>query len=433
MVNKPMRFKLIHSNDNSTRILRFILLLILLIIFINCVKNKNKQQTEHMINIEPVKNPTWNRNRCDYMMNSVMKEVLKDYGINKSNSKSTKVDLIFPCLYNETQKEISNMNLKSDGNEKVFILNNGDQLIAKNLLWQNIVAHYGLHMASTMMPMTYVLYEKDDLERLKNTYRPQNIYIMKKNVQQQQGLKITNKYNEIINGYKNNYMIAQQLLQDPYVIPDDTPHGIIDRKLNMRYYILTICKGGDINVFVHNNGFMYYTQESFKKGSMEPERNITTGYFKDRSVYSRIPLTRQQFWNYLDSKRNNLTTVESNIRKQNMKISNVVSTRINELIKNIFVTMIGNICSKSDNSYYSKPIDKHVSFQLFGADIALSNNLIPTIMEVNKGPDMTAKDERDKAVKYKVTADIFRTIKIINDNEKNGFEQILDYHNGMLK
>lgn len=426
MINELTRFKLVSGNKNENYILRFILLMILLIMFIHVYSQKNKK--EHMINITPINNPTWNRNKCKYMMNNVMEQVLEDYKINKSNTKNA--DLIFPCLYNETQKEISDMHLTSNGNEKVFILNNGDQLIAKNLLWKHITSHYGLDIASTMMPMTYILYEKSDLERFKKTYKPSNIYIMKKNVQQQQGLKITNDYNDIINGYKNNYMVAQKLLQDPYIIPDITSNGIIDRKINMRYYILVICKNNNIDVFVHNDGFMYYTAESFKKGSMDNNKNITTGYFKDRSVYSRLPLTRQQFWNYLDSSRNNLTLVESNIKQQKMKISNVVSVRINELLKNVFVTMIGNICSKNCNS---KPIDKHISFQLFGADIALSDKLIPTIMEVNKGPDMTAKDERDKKLKYKVTSDIFRTIKIINDNGENGFEQILDYQNGILK
>jgi len=409
----------------------------LIAIFIICLhiykKNKKKEVHENMINIEPVTNPTWNRNKCKYIMNNVMTDVLNDYNISKSNNEN--VDLMFPCLYNETSNEISQMKLSSNKNEKIFIINNGDQLVAKNLLWEHMVSHFGLNIASTMMPMTYILYNTSDLIRFKNEHVRNDIYIMKKNIQQQQGLKITNNCNDVVSGYKNGYVIVQKLLQDAYVIPDKTNDGIINRKLNMRYYILVICKNGNVDVFVHNNGFMYYTQDSFEKGTTDMSKNVTTGYFKDRSVYSRIPLTRHQFWDYLDdTKRNNLNKIEANLRNQKLKISNIVSDRIINLIKNVFLSMIGNICTQKNNAKCNKSsnIDGHVTFQLFGADIALNDEMYPTIMEVNKGPDLNSKDEKDKKIKYKVTSDIFRTIKIINDDDKNGFEKILDYHDGLI-
>ena len=38
-------------------------------------------------------------------------------------------------------------------------------------------------------------------------------------------------------------------------------------------------------------------------------------------------------------------------------------------------------------------------------------------MEINKGPDLDAKDERDKQVKLKVQRDMFRIIDPIDENE----------------
>jgi len=40
-------------------------------------------------------------------------------------------------------------------------------------------------------------------------------------------------------------------------------------------------------------------------------------------------------------------------------------------------------------------------------------------MEINKGPDLDAKDERDKAVKLKVQKDIFTIIDPINNENIN--------------
>ena len=69
-------------------------------------------------------------------------------------------------------------------------------------------------------------------------------------------------------------------------------------------------------------------------------------------------------------------------------------------------------------------IKKNISFQLFGADIALSDTLVPKLMEINKGPDLGAKDIRDSEVKHSVVTDMFKVIKIINDDDHN-FIQVL--------
>jgi hypothetical protein len=64
----------------------------------------------------------------------------------------------------------------------------------------------------------------------------------------------------------------------------------------------------------------------------------------------------------------------------------------------------------------NKKLDNHIRFQLFGCDVAPTSKLEASLMEINKGPDLDAKDERDKAVKLKVQKDIFTIIDPI-DNE----------------
>jgi glutathione synthase/RimK-type ligase-like ATP-grasp enzyme len=46
-----------------------------------------------------------------------------------------------------------------------------------------------------------------------------------------------------------------------------------------------------------------------------------------------------------------------------------------------------------------------VGFQLYGVDVAIDDKLKPMIMEVNKGPDLTAKDGRDKDLKVNLSKD----------------------------
>ena len=71
-------------------------------------------------------------------------------------------------------------------------------------------------------------------------------------------------------------------------------------------------------------------------------------------------------------------------------------------------------------------LGKNITFQLFGADIAINNKLKPQIMEFNKGPDLDAKDERDKELKQNMVKDMLKVLNIIPKNGECGFIPILN-------
>jgi hypothetical protein len=212
-----------------------------------------------------------------------------------------------------------------------------------------------------------------------------------------------------MNGINDKYVIVQELLQNPYIIDG--------RKTNMRFYVLVICKNNKFSVYVYNDGFMYYTKVPFKKNTTEVDPNITTGYI-DREVYKKNPLTHQDLKKYLDNPNRNMSEIEHNMKNKRLVISEVYFIRINNLLKDIFSAFVG----------YIGVNDKFVNntmTQLFGVDIAVDDQLNPMLMEVNKGPDMNAKDERDSQLKNNVVTDMLKTLGII-DNNNNGFVKILD-------
>lgn len=65
------------------------------------------------------------------------------------------------------------------------------------------------------MPESYILdnYNEMELFRKKYNYNGKDIYILKKNVQRKEGLKLTKNYFEIINAYKDDYRVAQNILE----------------------------------------------------------------------------------------------------------------------------------------------------------------------------------------------------------------------------
>ena len=71
-----------------------------------------------------------------------------------------------------------------------------------------------------------------------------------------------------------------------------------------------------------------------------------------------------------------------------------------------------------------KIIKNNLTFQLFGTDIAPDEKLNVHLIEINKGPDMSGKDERDRKLKFNVVEDIFEKVGVISNNKTNNFKLI---------
>ena len=386
-------------HDNVTKYMIIILCITLFLIICIWFYKLLRLDVEHMVNIEPIDRPVkWKMSDgCKYMMTKTFKTVL-----DKNNLKETKDDdyvIYFPCTYNKIDDEIKAVKPKKS-DQRIFIVNNADELSSKSSIWKNLVSKYGRDGAKKIMPTTYVLYDSNDVDLLKKEYNKYNIYILKKNIQRQEGLKITKDLDKMVNGYKDGYVVAQELLQDPYTI-----NG---RKINMRFYLLLVCKNNEVSAYAHEEGFMYYTKVHFVKGSLSDDTNITTGYI-DRKVYEENPLTLGDFRNYLDNNHRKLTPIEISYMEQNVLLSALVFNRIYDLLRKVVIAVSHTTCIDSH-------LKSNITFQLFGADIALNDKLEPQLMEVNKGPDLGTKDERDGNIKHGVVTDVFKILKVLPNN-----------------
>lgn len=401
-------------------ILAIIILIIYYLVMV-AINNEKNEHNEGYIDIKPIKNATWSRSKCNYKLGETMEKVLNDNNIKNTNNESDG-NVQIPCGYDQIDNEIQKLNINNP-DQRVHIIHNADHISAKDYLWNRLVISSGLDRAKIMMPNTYILNNRHDKTRLLNEHKPGKIYIMKKNIQRQEGLKITDSVDEIMSA-PGSYVLAQELLQDPYVI-NVSKSGTDNRKINMRFYILVVCKNDNMDVYVFDDGFMYYTKESFKKNSTESGPNITTGYI-DRWIYEQNPLTQKDFRKYLDNTNNRTLTIpEKNIVGQGLKLSDVVFNRIYNLLREVMTCVIGKACDGSK-------LKNNVSFQLFGADIAVNDQLWPTIMEINKGPSIAQHDARDGQVKRKCVKDMMKIVGAVQDNEPNGFIQIINKENNRL-
>jgi hypothetical protein len=409
--------------------LDIIILICLLCVIIALIINEFN--TEHMINLpKQEESPTWTRtDSCKYYMDETTSKVLDMTKINKTDDEK-KASLIFPCGYNNIDDEIKGLpNLYEKDKKRVFIIDGADEITAKNYLWKNILNHHGLDKARAISPNTYLLTDPEkteDIKRMEADHYPGKLYIMKKNIQRQTGLEITDDIDKIKRnlGY---YVLAQELLQNSYLVSG--------RKINLRVYIVVICYESETNVYVFNNGFMYYTKQMYVKGDKTPDNHITTGYV-ERDVYHKNPLTHNDFKQYLDldegakyHSTNNpkvLSELEKTIKSQGLLISKIVFDRIDKLIADVFITFKGRICRKQNNKGEPIPIFKDYSVQIFGADVAINDQLQPQIIEINKGPDLSPKDDRDGSVKRKLVSDVLEILGLKSYSKDNGLNLVLE-------
>ncbi len=357
---------------------------------------------------------------CKYAKNDSFYDALKEEGFKSVDNKNTSIldaCLIVPCSYETTEKEVQdledkdiNNNIYKDG-VRIYMLNGTDFLASKLSLWDYLVKRFGEPVASTMVPYTWDLTTNKGINQFKQDFDKNKLYITKNNNQRQEGIKIHNDLDSILN--VSDKLIVQELLQNPYLI-----NG---RKINLRVYVLVIKDSkNNFKVLVYTDGFMYYTPELFEKNSTDFKKNITTGYI-DRQVYVENPLTHQDFKEYLDLSNRNLTPIELYIKnsKSNIKLSEYIFSQIYHLLAYVFETYNDTLGSKTPG----------VSFQLYGVDVAIDDELRPQIMEVNKGPDLTAKDDRDKKLKIGLCKDILKSVGLIDTDSNNKFVNVLEQVN----
>ena len=336
------------------------------------------------------------RTTCEYKTASTLLEYFDNNNIKNMDEVLDDPDtnykrrIFIPCTNDDIEKEISEMEKTKDN--FYMIINKCDIFVGKNYLWNVLELFYGKNVVK-FVPQSYVTYNSESMEKFKKDYNKDKLYIMKKNVQRQEGIRITNNYNELVNGIKDEFIIIQELLQNPYIL-----NG---RKINLRVYILVVIKNDNCSIYAYTNGFMYYTSKEFIKGSADLDRNVTTGYI-DRKVYEENPLTHDDFRNYLGKEK-----------------SIIVFNNIYKLVENVMSPL-----KKYLLSFQAFP--GSTQFQIFGSDVAVNDDLTATLMEINKGPDLSYKDKRDGEVKRNLVEDIFDIIDAvkIDENKTNRFLKV---------
>jgi hypothetical protein len=270
------------------------------------------------------------------------------------------------------------------GNIKFIYGVRGSDMLASKSMLADILRSSTLSSKTTAaryLPKSYILDEGKELGQLIKEFDPTDVYILKKNIQRQEGNTLSNNLDDIMQIAKET-VIAQVMLQDPYII-----NG---RKINLRVYLLVIVDPNNhVSMYLFNNGFVYYTPELFKARSMKAGESITTGYM-DRSVYADNPLEFTDLQKHMKKVGDNFAILFNNMLEMMKWVCGVYQPILKEQNAGIPGT----------------------KFLIYGCDVAPNAKLDVKLMEINKGPDLSYKDSRDKNLKSMMVDEVFNIVGI---------------------
>lgn len=329
--------------------------------------------------------------RCKKMpLGRITGEIFKQYNIVPS-TQNNDYDVYIPCGYNNVESEL--LKVENAKNKFVFGVNGCDHIVSKNYIWFLLKRCMGRENAGHLMPMSFILNDPSDMQYFKTkVYNPNDIYILKKNVQRKEGLKLTKDLNTILNAKNDRYKVVQQYLTNLYLVNK--------RKVNLRIYLLIVIKNNKKYFYIAKDGKCIYTYKEYNDDDLDFESNITS-YHLDMNVYKKNPRSFEELRQYINEDGNNGDLLFSNINNILAKICK---------------------CLSSDKAVFqSENLKQSTTFQLFGIDIIFDKNLNPYLLEMNKGPDMIPRDDIDRKLKTKVQSHMFSTIGLLPPIENNTF------------
>jgi hypothetical protein len=338
-------------------------------------KNHNEQNNQN----KPIK-----YNKCDTnKLQSNISKLFNDNGIIKDTKEW---DIYMPCGYNYVEGELATLNsVKS--HQRIFAIDGCDKIASKNNLWQILRDKYGRSDASHIMPETYIIDDKNDMAVFKQNYKPNTLYLVKKNVQRKEGIVLLSDYDKIIN--QKSYKVIQEYVPNLYILEK--------RKINIRLYLLVICHKGKVNGYLYNKGKCIYSNKDYTENVDNKEREVhLTSVNLDTNIYNTHPETLDDLKQYLGADYSRLWI---NILVIMRKMMNAIQ---------------GEVCQL-------KKFKNAVAFQLFGGDIIFNQDMKPYLLELNKGPSMKSLTDTDETMKNELTRDMFSFVGVTKEKQINQF------------
>ena len=284
--------------------------------------------------------------------------------------------------YNELY--IQELNNNNSNIKYINILPYADKLISKNGLYDLLSTYFSnnIDILNDIVPKSYIL--QNDIQKKefdKNFYKnfPNKVYILKKNIDRKEGLKIIKikEKENLIDLYdiyfNNDYKLVQEYINNPYLYNN--------KIVILRVYLLIVRFKKEIKFIKQDWIKCLYSKYDFNLNN-------------HKSMISDSTFNSPNFPKSL----NELFLINyPNYNKIIKQIDNIF-LRVKEASNNLFTD--NNILSES------------VLFQLFGCDFVIDEHSNVKLLEINKNPNLVNNfNKEEENIKKNMISDMYNYIR----------------------
>lgn len=194
-----------------------------------------------------------------------------------------------------------------------------------------------------------------------------------------------------------------------YQVYIEKPFLITQRKFDLRLYAL-ITSVNPIRIYLHENGLARFATHEYTDGTNTKDlRMHLTNYSMNKDDGNFILSSGKEL---LQNSKWSLQFFMKYLDEQGIDTLSLLK-RIEQAI---VAALIAGLCAVREYHFTCIP-HRHTSYELYGVDVILDENLNPYIMEINISPSMEATGSKfDKDIKLPLLLDTLNMARIIKCN-----------------
>lgn len=199
-----------------------------------------------------------------------------------------------------------------------------------------------------------------------------------------------------------NETIYQQYIERPFLI--------LHRKFDIRLYVL-VSSIAPLRIYIHDSGLIRFgTHQYTEDAPLDDIKAHLTNFSlnQDDENFQRGKLGNEN----VNNSKWSLPFFIDYLKNQKFDVDAIFK----EIERVIISTIIAGVCSiRKYHPTYIK--GRQTSYEMYGMDIMLDDNLHPYIMEVNISPAMSGLDSQlDYDIKYRLMLELLQMARIIDCN-----------------
>ncbi|KAK8835394.1 hypothetical protein M9Y10_013289 [Tritrichomonas musculus] len=199
----------------------------------------------------------------------------------------------------------------------------------------------------------------------------------------------------------------------------EKPLLITKRKFDLRFYAL-VTSVNPIRIYMHENGMARFATHEYDENlPLSNLRMHLTNFSLNKDDSSFILSDKEDV-------RNSKWSIQfffDYIEKQGIDVKSLIKS-----IEKVSIAALISGLSVVREHHFQCIKHRHTSYELYGIDVILDEDLNPHIMEINISPSMEASAKLDKNIKYPLLIDTLNMARIIkcNSRSKNPCNSITD-------